>query len=84
MNKSERKTCYGTIIPDVPRFQDSGLSKGKVFGVRITPSGGLAGPARDVELNVDEWDDCQQCEDFESCYKLCLAKLSLKSVLSTQ
>ena len=84
MNKSEHKTCYGTIFPDVPRFQDSGLSGGKVFGVRITSSGGLAGPARDAELDVDEWDDCQQCEEFESCYKLCLAKLSLKSVLSTQ
>jgi hypothetical protein len=76
--------CYGMIFPDVPRFQDSGPSKGKVFSVRTTPSGGLAGPAEDVELDVDEWDDCQQCEEFESCYKLCLAKMSLKSVLSTQ
>jgi len=84
VNKNQHKTCNGTIFPDVPRFQDSERSKGKVFRVRTTLSGGLAGPARDVELEVDEWDDFQQCEEFESRYKLCLAKLSLKSVLSAQ
>jgi hypothetical protein len=56
--------------------------KGKVFAVRETPSGGVAAPDRTVEIDVEEWDDCQRCSEFESCYKLCLGKVTLESAIS--
>ena len=67
------------MFPDT-RPEDSKLThKGKVFRTRVVPTGGLAGPDRDVEFDVNEWDDCQRCEEFASCYKLCLAKVAIEA-----
>lgn len=61
MSEIQHKKCFGTMFPDSLHLGDQGLSKGKVFSVRETPSGGLAGPDRSVEIDVEEWDDCQTC-----------------------
>ena len=78
MSEIEHKKCFGKMFPDSVHLGDQGSSKGKVFSVRKTPSGGLTGPDRSVETDVEEWDDCQMCSEFESCYKLCLGKVTLE------
>jgi hypothetical protein len=39
---------------------------------------------RSIEANIGDWGDCQQCPEFVSCYNLCLAKVTLGSVVATQ
>lgn len=80
MNKIVHKSCFGTMFPDSLHLPTT--LKGKVFAVRETPSGGVAAPDRTVEIDVEEWDDCQRCSEFESCYKLCLGKVTLESAIS--
>ena len=82
MNTVTHKECFGTMFPGTQSLSDDAPANGKVFRVRITPSGGLSGPHREIECDIAEWDDCQQCPEFESCYKLCLAKLALESAIS--
>lgn len=82
MSEIEHKKCFGVMFPDSLHLGDQASFKGKVFWVRETPSGGLAGPNRTVEVDVEEWDDCQRCSEFASCYKLCLAKVTLGFAIS--
>ena len=39
---------------------------------------------RSIEADIEQWDDCQQCPEFDSCYKLCLAKVTLESAVAPQ
>ncbi len=78
MNKIKHKKCFGKMFPNSPHVGNQVSSEGKVFSVRETPFGGLIGPNRSVQSDIDEWDDCQNCSEFESCYKLCLGKVALE------
>jgi hypothetical protein len=82
MNDIEHKKCFGKMFPDSLHLGDQTRAKGKVFSVRLTPSGGLSGPDRSVEIDVEEWDDCERCPEFASCFKLCLGKVTLESSIS--
>ena len=79
MSEIEHKKCYSTMFPSVlNRTQDDA---GKVFRFQTTPHG-LSAPRREVLVDVAEWDDCMACEEFESCYRLCTAKVKLESALA--
>jgi len=38
---------------------------------------------RSIEINHDQWEECQQCADFDSCYKLSMAKIALESAVAS-
>jgi hypothetical protein len=64
-----QKSCYGKMFPEtLDGSADGDQVAGKVFGYD-TVSRGLAGPKRTPNVDAKEWDDCQQCEAFDSCYK---------------
>ena len=81
MTEITHKHCFGTMMPGVRHSQETMQAAGKAFRICETPSG-LACPDRCVEVDIDEWDDCQNCPEFENCYKLCTAKLILKIGIS--
>lgn len=71
------KTCYGTMFHDTLHFNMNKEMKGKVFSFELDTVG-LARSDRKVKTNIEEWDDCLRCPEYEHCYKLCMAKLALE------
>lgn len=86
MNTQQHPECFGEMFPDGLRLQANQPNRGKVFTVQLTkPAGLYPGFAhRSIETDLEQWDECQQCPDFESCYKLCMAKVSEESVVLNQ
>ena len=76
-----QKSCYGTMFPaTLGRSADDGTATGKVFRYDIAPLG-LAGLKRTTNADMKEWNDCLQCDDFDSCYKLSSAKFALLAAI---
>jgi hypothetical protein len=76
------KTCFGTIYPDLVEFQFGKPMNGKVFRIIVN----TVGPGhRERELNIDvnAWQDCRRCEDFQNCLDLSNAKLQMQRVLTS-
>ena len=71
------KECYGTIFPDMSQFRFGKELPGKVFRLRIN----TVGPGhrdRHLQVSLEQWQDCQQCELLRSCYDLSNAKLTMQ------
>jgi len=83
MKTQEHKECYGTMFPDALHFRSNEPQVGKVFTYELdsTPGMGAARTARKFSVNMEEWDDCLNCPEFEHCYKLCMGKMALESVI---
>jgi hypothetical protein len=83
MDSQEHKECYGTMFPDALHFRVNEPSVGKVFTFELDGTTGMipARGARKFSANIEEWDDCLKCPEFEHCYKLCMAQMSLESVI---
>jgi len=76
------KPCYGTMFPEtLGGGADNGSVTGKVFGYQAAPRG-LAAPKRTPNANAKEWEDCLQCEAFDTCYKLSSAKFALLATIN--
>ena len=86
MERQEHKECYGTMFPDALHFRNNEPNAGKVFAFELNSIGGLgaARSARQFSADIEEWDDCLKCPEFEHCYKLCMAKMSLESVIVSE
>jgi hypothetical protein len=77
----QHKHCYGTMFHDSLHFSVNGKMEGKVFSFELD-SAGLARSTRSVKADMVQWDDCLSCPEFEHCYKLCMAKLTLETAIS--
>lgn len=84
MSNQEHKICFGKMFPDDLHLRNNQANKGKVFTVWVELVGLMSRGDRKIEADIEQWDDCQRCPEFESCYKLCLAKVTLESVVATQ
>lgn len=84
MSKMEHRDCFGTMFPDDLHLKSNQPNEGKVFTVWVELIGGFNRGDRKIKADIEQWDDCQQCPEFDSCYKLCLAKTTLESVVATQ
>ena len=80
---SDHKSCYGTMFHDALHFSVNRPMSGKVFSFEIE-SEGLARTDRRVSADLVEWDDCLECPEFNSCYRLCIAKLLLQAAVEQQ
>ena len=78
----EHKPCYGTMFHDTLHFTTNESMKGKVFRFELHTIG-LARSDRKVGANIEEWDDCLECPEFDHCYKFCMAKLALEAVVAS-
>lgn len=75
------KDCFGTIYPDFSQFRFGKEIAGKVFRVKID----TLGPGhrdRRVEVDLPQWQTCQQCEEFRSCYDFSNAALATQQAVA--
>jgi hypothetical protein len=79
-DRSDRKSCFGSIFPDLGQFQLGKPLEGKVFQISVQ-SLGPGHKERKMEINVDEWEKCRQCADFRNCYEFSMAKLEMQRAL---
>ena len=77
---TERKTCYGKMLPDFAQEHLNERNHGKAFSV-LVESGGIGVQGRTLIAKPDEWEDCLQCPDYRTCYDLSMAKLQLWKAL---
>ena len=83
MTKRDHKPCYGTMFHEVLHIQENTQMKGKVFAFELDRKG-LARSDRTIKADIDEWDDCLECEEFDHCYKFCIAKLLLQDAIERE
>ncbi len=83
MSQIEHKKCFGTMLPDTLHIGRTEPNEGKVFTVKLVPCGGANFAGHFIEESVEEWDDCRACSEFDSCYKFCIAKASLRAATGT-
>ncbi|MBB3208887.1 radical SAM protein with 4Fe4S-binding SPASM domain [Rhodopirellula rubra] len=83
MNDHAHPDCFGEMFPNGLRLQANRPNRGKVFTVNLTKEAGFypGFSRRSVETDVEQWDECQRCPVFDHCYKLCMAKVALESVV---
>ncbi len=82
----EHKDCYGSMFPDTLHLNDNVANTGQVFSVRVKkPEGGVIPVYSDrlIEVDFKQWKECQLCVEFESCYKLSMAKIALESAVAS-
>ena len=73
MNAHKHPSCYGNLFPD----KLDASTKGKAFSLHyVTPTGMFPRRSRPV-VDIDAWDECAKCPEFENCYKLSMARLLL-------
>ncbi len=68
------------MFHDVLHYQENASMKGKVFAFELDRTG-LSRSSRSVKSDIAEWDDCLECEEFDHCYKFCIAKLLLQDAI---
>ena len=73
--------CFGTIFPSVLGLPEDRPRSGKVFTVRLERAGGMLRSDRMVAANVEQWQACSECAEFENCYRFRMAKLTLESAV---
>jgi hypothetical protein len=73
MNATTHEPCYGGLFPPSLR----GEAKGKVFSLQFVTPAGMAPRATRPVLDLETWDACTHCPEFENCYKLSMAKLAI-------
>ncbi len=86
MGNQEHKECYGTMFPDALHFRENEPQNGKVFSFELDSAGGIYSHRSDRKFsaNLEQWDDCVKCHEFQHCYKFCMAKIGLESVIVSE
>lgn len=79
--ETNMKNCYGSIFPEMSQFRFGKELDGKVFRLKIN----TLGPGhrdRSFDADLPQWQACQQCEEFRSCYDFSNAKLAIHQAVS--
>lgn len=75
------RECFGNIYPDLTRVEFNKKIAGKVFSFSID-SHGLVHEKPRLKADTMAWEDCQECELYQSCFDFSNAKLSMQQALS--
>lgn len=75
------KPCFGRIYPDLTQVRFGREMAGKVFRLKVDTLGPLHRD-RHLETDLKEWEDCQQCELFRSCYDLSNGRLAMQRAIA--
>jgi hypothetical protein len=74
------KKCFGAIYPDLATVEYNKDLPGKVFTVRVG-SFGLVHQTPQLQADMKAWEECQQCDVYQSCFDFSNAKLALRQAL---
>jgi len=64
------------MFPDLSALRYNQPTSGKAFSVFVE-SVGVGVQRRELHVNRDEWEKCEDCPSFNGCYHLCAAKALL-------
>ena len=67
MANNHHVECYGTLFPDVLHLPEDRPASGTVFTALLQRAGGMYRCSRSVTADMEQWDRCQQCPDFDGC-----------------
>lgn len=73
----ERPACYGNLLPNLETLTGNRPCQGTALSVTVR-SAGIGVQSREVNVDLDAWDNCQQCPSYRSCYDLSLAQTVLR------
>jgi len=76
------KPCFGAIYPDIEKFQFGKPLNGKVFQITVNTLG-PGNRQRDMQIDVNAWEECRRCDDFQNCLDFSNAKLQMQRVLTS-
>ncbi len=82
MNESMHKDCFGAMLPELAHLTGECDIKAKVFGCTVRNSDGLGPPDKRVTCDHVAWDDCRNCREFDSCYRLCMARIAMETAVT--
>jgi hypothetical protein len=82
MAQHDHKKCYGSLFPSTLCAEADKPMSGKVFSFELKRVGGMFVLDRRTAVNMEQWDDCLACPEFEDCYKLSLGKLALEAAIA--
>lgn len=82
MSNRCHKDCYGAMFPTTLHPAGDLPMRGKVFAYQLLTAGGTFRADRKVTADIEAWDACAACEDFEPCFKLSLGRLVLETAIS--
>jgi len=71
---SDRPTCFGRMFPDFDRMRPNVREAGKAYSAHYT-SLGMGVQSRQVSIDQEQWDACQQCPCFRSCFDQCSGRV---------
>jgi hypothetical protein len=72
------------MFPSLLNLREDQPSAGTVFSVTLERAGGMWRTNRSVTADLERWNECLQCDHFEDCYKLSMAKLALESAVQNR
>jgi hypothetical protein len=72
----EHKTCYGMLFPSAGFRQSAKERADGPFGYEFEQPGTVRRPPR-LTVDLDAWDRCVECPEFDSCQRLSTAKVLL-------
>jgi len=75
------RECFGKIYPDLSVLEVNKELEGKVFSVRLV-SQGMMRQSPLFYSNVAEWEECQRCEVYRSCFDFSTGKLLMRQALA--
>ncbi len=84
MTTHDHPECYGTMFPSVLHLQEDRPASGTVFTVVLERAGGMRRSGRSITADMDRWDECLECPDFDGCYKFSMATLTLESAIQNR
>ena len=75
----DHNQCYGNMFPSVNSPRTDVPLRGKVFSTELKRAGGMTIATRRTGVDLDAWNECVACQEFDGCYKLSMAKLALET-----
>jgi hypothetical protein len=78
--ENDMKDFFGTIHPDVSQIQFGKEMTGKVFRLKIDTVGPFH-RGRRLEIDLQAWEDCQQCKLYHSYYEFSIGKLLMQQFM---
>jgi hypothetical protein len=73
----EHKPCYGMLFPSAGFRQSSKERPDAPFGYVFQQAGTVQRPP-EITVDLDAWDRCVECLEFDSCRQLSTAKVLLE------
>ena len=84
MPSETRKCCYGSMFPTSFAPIEAGSPRTTALAVVAAAPVGLQATPPRIEVNHARWDECRLCADFDDCYKLSMARLTLATAVGAR